>query len=254
MALTAAAVPLWMHLSLVEECRVRVEQALAALAGSSDPNERLEMRLCAAQGALLIIASGAEAHDSARAWTRALALAERLDDAEYQLRALWGLWAFTSTAIRIASRWGGRKVPRGRRSGRLRRPALGQRMIGLSLFLRGDLAGAQDRLERACRYIASDERSHTIRFQFDLRVSARVFIAWILWLRVRTGVRAAKWPSRMPARSIIPLALLRPRRWRMSTAFLTGDLTRRTVRISNRSFDPALARCGAEGRAYRVCC
>ena len=31
-ALTAAAVPLWMHLSLLEECRRRVEQALAALA------------------------------------------------------------------------------------------------------------------------------------------------------------------------------------------------------------------------------
>ena len=40
-----------MHLSLVEECRVRVEQALAALAASSNLNERLEMRLCAAQGA-----------------------------------------------------------------------------------------------------------------------------------------------------------------------------------------------------------
>jgi predicted ATPase len=57
-ALAAAAVPLWMHLSLVEECRVRVEQALAALADSASPDEHLEMRLCAAQGALLIIARG----------------------------------------------------------------------------------------------------------------------------------------------------------------------------------------------------
>ena len=30
-ALTAAAVPLWMHLSLLEECRGRVERALAAI-------------------------------------------------------------------------------------------------------------------------------------------------------------------------------------------------------------------------------
>ena len=30
-ALTAAAVPLWMHLSLMEECRGRVERALAAI-------------------------------------------------------------------------------------------------------------------------------------------------------------------------------------------------------------------------------
>src|SRR6202035_2674892 len=38
--LTAAAVPLWMHLSLLDECRSRVEQALAALSagGFDDPH------------------------------------------------------------------------------------------------------------------------------------------------------------------------------------------------------------------------
>ena len=34
-ALTAAAVPLWVHLSLLEECRGRVERALAAVAAES---------------------------------------------------------------------------------------------------------------------------------------------------------------------------------------------------------------------------
>ena len=50
-ALTAAAVPLWMRLSLLEECRSRVKQALGALetGGTRDPRE--EMRLHAALGA-----------------------------------------------------------------------------------------------------------------------------------------------------------------------------------------------------------
>jgi predicted ATPase len=47
-ALTAAAVPLWMRLSLLEECGSRARQALGALEtrGSRDP--RVEMRLHAA--------------------------------------------------------------------------------------------------------------------------------------------------------------------------------------------------------------
>jgi hypothetical protein len=39
--------------------RARVEQALAAFAANTNPDERLEMRLCATQGALLVIARGA---------------------------------------------------------------------------------------------------------------------------------------------------------------------------------------------------
>ena len=50
-ALTVAAVPLWMHLSLLEECRDRVEQALAALTALAEPNPRQEMKLLAALGA-----------------------------------------------------------------------------------------------------------------------------------------------------------------------------------------------------------
>ena len=50
-ALTAAAVRVWVQLSLVEECRRRVEQALAALATVAEPDARQEMKLLAALGA-----------------------------------------------------------------------------------------------------------------------------------------------------------------------------------------------------------
>jgi predicted ATPase/DNA-binding winged helix-turn-helix (wHTH) protein len=259
-ALTAAAVPLWMHLSLVEECRVRVEQALAALAASSNPNERLEMRLCAAQGALLIIARGAEAHDSARAWTRTLALAERLDDAEYQLRALWGLWAFhvNSGGYRIPLKLAERFLDLAAKQPASTDSLLGQRMMGVSLYLRGDLTGARQHLERVLtEYVASDDRSHTIRFQFDPQVSARVFIAWILWLQglpdqaIRAAEKAVEnaRATDHPPSLCYALAL-----GACPIAFLTGDLTaaeQHVHMLADHSARYALARWGAQGRTHR---
>jgi pimeloyl-ACP methyl ester carboxylesterase len=80
-----------MHLSLVEECRRRVEQALASLdAGGEDA--RHNMKLHAALGSALVHQKGSGL-DVVAAWTRGLELAERLDDTEYRLRALWGLYA-----------------------------------------------------------------------------------------------------------------------------------------------------------------
>ena len=56
--------------------------------------------------------------------------------------------------------------------------------MGVSYYLRGDLAAARNHLERVlAAYAAADDRSQTIRFQFDLLVSVRVFMAWILWLQ-----------------------------------------------------------------------
>jgi hypothetical protein len=78
-----------MHLSLQEECRLWVEQALAALAGSAGPDQRLEMRLCAAQGALLVMARGAGAPDSGAAWTKALAIALKMSSTRCELSGLW---------------------------------------------------------------------------------------------------------------------------------------------------------------------
>ena len=53
-ALAAAAVPLWMHLSLLDECRSRVEQALAALSAGGFDDPRREMRLLTALSATII--------------------------------------------------------------------------------------------------------------------------------------------------------------------------------------------------------
>src|SRR5208337_890103 len=91
--LTAAAVPVWMRLSLLEECRGRAKQALGALGTGGTPDPRDEMRQYAALGA-----STSEASEMQAAFTKALEITEGLGDPESQLRALSGLY-FYFTAI-----------------------------------------------------------------------------------------------------------------------------------------------------------
>src|SRR6516164_3377604 len=76
-ALTAAAVPLWCQLSLLDECRWRVEQALSHVASGSGRDTNREMQLEAALGLALFHTRGAT-RETGAAWTRALAIADRM--------------------------------------------------------------------------------------------------------------------------------------------------------------------------------
>jgi predicted ATPase/DNA-binding winged helix-turn-helix (wHTH) protein len=155
-ALTAAAVPLWLHLSLLEECRGRIERALAALAAGTPRDPRREMKLHAALGAALLFTQGAVPALGA-AWTKALELAEQLGDAEYRLRSLWGLWSFhlsscrNRRALRLALRFRALAARRPEPEDRL----TGERMIGLSLFYLGDQGISSARSPLSARRRAS---------------------------------------------------------------------------------------------------
>jgi predicted ATPase/DNA-binding winged helix-turn-helix (wHTH) protein len=184
-ALTAAAVPLWMHLSLMEECSGRVERALAAMEAGTSPDARREMKLHAAFAGSLIYIK-AEAAEIAAAWTKALELAESLDDADYQLRALRGLQFFHvasnryRVALEVAEKFHSLAAKRSDPNDRL----IGERMIAVSQHYFGDQRSARRHIERALADgLAPDRRSHIIRFQVDQRISARVFLARILWLQ-----------------------------------------------------------------------
>jgi predicted ATPase/DNA-binding winged helix-turn-helix (wHTH) protein len=185
-ALTAAAVPLWMHLSLLDECHGHVDRALAVVAAGADRDTRREMKLHAARGVLLVHAIDATVPEISAACAKALEIAESLDDAEYQLRSLWGLWSFHltngrhSVALAVAERFCALAANRPDLNDRL----LGERMIGVSQHYLGDLASARRHTERVLAdYVTSDRRSLVIRFQLDLRVMARIFLARLLWLQ-----------------------------------------------------------------------
>jgi predicted ATPase/DNA-binding winged helix-turn-helix (wHTH) protein len=183
--LTAAAVPLWMHLSLMEECRGRVEQALAALGPGASRDERREMTLHAALALSLRYTRGAVPEMGA-AWTRVLELAESLDDAEYQLRSLLGLCFFQTASgghravIALAKRFGTLAEKQPDRNELL----IGDRLIGVSQHYLGDQSSARRHLEHMlAHYHPAAQSSHIISFPLDQRVMARTILARILWLQ-----------------------------------------------------------------------
>src|SRR6267142_3643342 len=184
-ALTAAAVPLWFQQSLMLECRGRVEGALASLEPGSARGDRREMKLFAALGVSLMQTKG-PAPDTTTAWAKALEIAERLNDIEYQLRALWGLWHFRvsrgecRTALIQAERFCDRVASTANPAEIL----VGRRMIGVSVHYLGDQTKARRHLEyMLAHYVAPAHRSHAIRFQYDQRVATRMILARILWLQ-----------------------------------------------------------------------
>jgi predicted ATPase len=174
-----------MHLSLLEECRGRAEQALAALGVGANRTAPLEMKLQAAFAASLMYTRGA-VPEIAVAWTKALEIAESLDNAEYQLRSLWGLWSLHISggrfrvALALAQRFGVLTASRPDETDRL----IGERMLGVSQHYLGDHASARRHIERMLAgYVPSVQKSHIIRFQTDQRMTARAFLARILWLQ-----------------------------------------------------------------------
>jgi predicted ATPase/class 3 adenylate cyclase len=184
-ALTAASVPLWFQLSLMVECRGRVERALACLEPKSSLDARREMQLYAALGASLIQLKG-HVPETGAAWTNALHCAERLAETEYQLRALWGLWSYRLSrgehraAQALAQRFSSLAAHSADPTDRL----IGARLVGVSQHYLGDQADARRHLEHMLNhYVAPAYRPPAIRFQYDQRVMARATLAWILWLQ-----------------------------------------------------------------------
>ena len=184
--LAVVAVPLWMHLSLLEECRSRVERALAALAAGAERDARREMQLHVALASSLIFTKDTAGPEIEAAWTKALEIAESLEDPEYQLRALWGLCVFQiangrrRTALALAQRLWTLAANRPDPAYRL----VAERMIGASQHLLGDQTSARRHLERVLAdYVTPDYGSHILRFQIDIRVTARAFLACTLWLQ-----------------------------------------------------------------------
>jgi hypothetical protein len=157
-----------MRLSLLEECRGRAERALAALGAGASRDARHEMKLHTAVCTSLIYSRGAASPETGTACTRALALAESLDDAEYRLRALWGVWAHHTAggrnrvALELAQRFHASAAERPDPNDRLN----GEGMIGVSQHYLGDLRGARRHLEHMLvGYVTPDQTSHIIRFQ-----------------------------------------------------------------------------------------
>jgi len=182
-AVTAASLPLWTQLSLNGECRRYVERALLEGGQSNIRNDHREMQLLAALGAALIYTLG-PCQEADAAWAGALKIAEELDDADYQIRVLWGMWSshFNGGQFRPALKIGERFRDAAVNSGDTVAALVGERLLGVSRFYLGDHTDARCHIESVLqRYVRPRDQSHIIRFQFDQRVVARTVLARLLW-------------------------------------------------------------------------
>jgi predicted ATPase len=184
-ALTVAAVPLWMQLSLFQECRNRVERALSALDASAGRDQRLEMKLRVALATSTLYTRGL-AHELRAIWTRALEIAEELGDRDYQLRSLRGLHILYSKSdfrktLEIARTFCSVAEQQPDKNDRL----IGDGLVGLSEHFLGDQTSARAHIERMlvnCPAPDHGSRSYA-KFQFDQDVASRSILARILWLQ-----------------------------------------------------------------------
>jgi len=145
------------------------------------------MKLWTALAAALRYDKGSAAQIEA-AWTNALEIAEHLDDADYQLRAISGLRTIRlpdgnlREVLALARRF--KEVAA--KATDPRDVLVGDRMIGFALHLLGDQAGARRHIETMLHlYVTSVHRFHIIRFGYDQRVLAHNTLAAILWLQGR---------------------------------------------------------------------
>jgi predicted ATPase/DNA-binding winged helix-turn-helix (wHTH) protein len=184
-ALTIAVVPLWVQLSLLGECRERVQLALASLDDHAASTARARMQLSAALGWSLMYGVG-RAREAGPAWATTLELAETLDDRDYRLRALWGLCIdqFNNGEFRRALDYARRFSALAANSTDAVDLVMADRILATSLHYLGDQKNARHHIDRVLAHLtALAQKPQMIRFRFDLRVSTHYFQARILFLQ-----------------------------------------------------------------------
>jgi predicted ATPase/DNA-binding winged helix-turn-helix (wHTH) protein len=183
--LTAAYVPVWLHLSLMIECRERAERALDNLRPDSSLSPRLRIQLLTILGMALVYTTGAVARTEAIV-TNALELADRLGDADAQLEALYAIWIyrFNNGEHQAAEFLAERFAEVARRTGDISDALLADRLLGSTSHYGGSQSEAQHSYERLLeRYTAPSDQRYAMWIHYDGRVLPRARLARILWLR-----------------------------------------------------------------------
>jgi predicted ATPase/DNA-binding winged helix-turn-helix (wHTH) protein len=184
-ALTIRTVPIWVQLSLMGECRSRVICALARLPDDGVTSLTCRMHLLAALGWSLMY-GGASAEQTDDAWSATLSLARQLDDSQYRLRALWGLWinALNTGSFRRALELAEEHSRLAAVAADASEGLLADRMLAASWHYCGDQRTANVHVEHLLdRYTTLGLKPQVARLQFDHRVTAHYFQARISWLR-----------------------------------------------------------------------
>ncbi|WP_377298675.1 winged helix-turn-helix domain-containing protein [Rhizobium sp. SGZ-381] len=188
--LTVAALPLFFRLSLLDECFASVTKAIAYLDANPDLDERRRMKLYTALGWPQMRSTDAP-EEGVNAWAAALRIAERLDDVDYQLRAIWAMWvdainrAAPSAGLEMAHKFGSVAA----RSTDPVDEVVARRILGATLHWLGRHEESRILLEQMILQYDALPSAHTTRFQFDQRITARIILARDIWM-LGDGARA----------------------------------------------------------------
>jgi predicted ATPase/DNA-binding winged helix-turn-helix (wHTH) protein len=183
--LAAASLPIWFSRSLLGEALFWTERAIHKLEEASLRGTRQEMALQTALGISLQIVRD-RTPEANTALSRALALAEQLRDADFQLHVLHSLWIYhvrmgeVRTALDLA-----------RRSETIAAfladpdaSAIAEWMLGIALHFSGEQCSARQCLEHVLRSLPPSSRDrHIRRAGFDQHTAARYILARIFWLQ-----------------------------------------------------------------------
>lgn len=183
--LTAAYAAVWIGASLIAECRERVERALEDLESRSDLSKHSDLMLHMSLGAALYHCTGT-VERTGIVLARALEAAERQDDQDTQLRALWAMWSFryNSGQMRKAQPLAERFARIAGRAGRTAEGLVGDRLLGTTLHHVGLQPQARQHLERVRDlYVAPTDHRHAMWFHYDQRVLAQSILARALWIQ-----------------------------------------------------------------------
>lgn len=183
-ALTIAVIPLWLNLSLMDECLQRVKKALSRLDSNYSQAPIREMQLYAALGvALYLIGPGPE---TKAAWKQVQTISESLAITDYRLRALWGLWTVCvtggehRTGLSLANEF----AQLAKEASDSEALLVGGRLIGTSHHFLGEQEAARRHIERMLdRSTSVSNPSEIIRFQCNQSIAARSYLAKVLWLQ-----------------------------------------------------------------------
>jgi len=179
--LTIAGVPIWMRLSLSEECRSRVEAALQMLDPAQLERSREAMQLFSALGSSLTYRFDPR---SSIAWTRALEIARTLQDTEYQLRAIRGFWTnkYADGDIDQSENLAREFCHIAQKSSDPADLPVGQRLTGMVHYYRGNTRLAREALEGAlAAQTILDNEVDLLRYRLDPRSVTGTVLTQVLW-------------------------------------------------------------------------
>lgn len=183
--LTAAFAPVWLHQSLMRECRERCELALQRIKDLPEPDARAHMELQIGLGISLFDTMG-PAQQASELLTRALEVAESLDDLDTQAQVLSSLVAnyIFQTEQGKARAAAGRLAEVANRIGDPAIARIADRLMGTALVMLGRPREGRHFLEKflkAPRPAAN--QLLLLGYPQDHPAAARAFLARALWLQ-----------------------------------------------------------------------